>query len=47
MNNFDKIIGNIIRLLLLKMLNPTENKNYRIIKFLNFCSNFIRLNVST
>ena len=40
MNNFDKIIETIIRLLLLKILNSTENKNCHIIKFLNFCSNF-------
>ena len=28
-------------LLLLTMLNQTENKDERIIKFLNFCSTFI------
>ena len=32
-----------IRLLLFKMLTPTDNKSERIIKFFNFCSNFISL----
>ena len=50
MNNFDTIIENKaafllskIRLLVLKMLNWSENKNHWTLKFVNFCSAFIAL----
>ena len=50
MNNFETIIENKadffiikIRLLLLKTLNWSENKNHWTIKFVNFCSAFIPL----